>query len=487
MKTIFILPILLLLFLTSCSGISTQRVPSDTQSPYAFFAPREGDEAFGHLYQLIAKAQKYVYMTIYSWREEPGLEESLAQALINGAQVKLVLHPGLPNKSYLKKPIKNLELAGAEIKVAYQNMHEKFTIIDGIDLLNSSANMTSGARDQYSENFIFHQCSQGCSLIDQFLNEFTLLWNSSKDVITHQEENAAPLDFDQKTNDNPQFFSSSNNWLFEENKQLNSTDKKRFQKGQYLTYQRNMNGDEQTFYVRDKIIKLLDAAQESIYLSINHFNLSELADALIDAVKRGVEVKMVVDNQEFALEKFQTIAQTPYFVQQWREIRNDPPPVRVKFYSFRPSFMYWFLNHHKYILIDQQGANPVLISGSYNFSKNAEHNQFDNIVIYQGSEYRDLHASFMGEFEYLWNWNTDRKDKLIKKLFNSRDGAFPIHLPEAVAIDWEELESIYYQMLRRAPGLLRGPEQFDHCHYYNPDKQQFLNVKSGELVFCGSL
>jgi phosphatidylserine/phosphatidylglycerophosphate/cardiolipin synthase-like enzyme len=54
------------------------------------------------------------------------------------------------------------------------------------------------------------------------------------------------------------------------------------------------------------------------------------------------------------------------------------------------------LMHHKVILVDQQ----IVITGSYNFSYNAEHNNDENTLIIHSP---DIAAEYMAEFQEIYD------------------------------------------------------------------------------------
>ena len=46
-------------------------------------------------------------------------------------------------------------------------------------------------------------------------------------------------------------------------------------------------------------IEVVEIDGKNIYVNLNHFNIKDISDALIEAVKRGVDVRLAVDNQEY--------------------------------------------------------------------------------------------------------------------------------------------------------------------------------------------
>ena len=161
------------------------------------FSPRQGEEAFQKMYQFVAEAQSSVQVTLYSWSDF-GFDNAVEKALANGASVQVVLHPPLARSSSLGPRIKKLEAQGAQFKVSPQNMHEKFFIIDDQVVINSSANLSNGAKKNYSENIVFHYPNLDQNLrplLYDFKHEFSVLWNTAADVLTNGEALAPALDY----------------------------------------------------------------------------------------------------------------------------------------------------------------------------------------------------------------------------------------------------------------------------------------------------
>ena len=451
---------------------------------YSKFSPHEGTEAFEIIYDKIKVSRKTVYATVYSWSDK-GITDSFKAALSNGADVRIVLHPSLAKKDRIKKVATELEQLGAHLKIAKMNMHEKFFIIDNTFLVNSSANMSSGAKNRYSENFIFHDMSsiQGNELLKQFNKEFVILWNSAKDIFTAEEEIAPKLNFKYSTNlpakTTSVLYSSSMNYISKVNKPNSAA----YKKGKYITLSRNGGTRNQTWQVRDAIIKEIDNAKKNVLLSLNHFNIKAISDALIRAVKRGVEVKLTVDNQEFKT-YINNKEMTPQFVSDWKAIEGNKklsPPVRVKFYSMAPSPRHWLLNHHKFLIVDfdeKEIEKTVLISGSYNLSKTAEHNQFDNTVIYKGIENQNVFREFKAEFDHQWSWNRDNEDKPNEEVISvfttlKGDSSIPIHSKKAVALEWKEIKSLRSKVNKMANGIFKTLYKNRDCLYYDISKKSF--------------
>ena len=54
--------------------------------------------------------------------------------------------------------------------------------------------------------------------------------------------------------------------------------------------------------------------------------------------------------------------------------------------------------HHKYVIVD----DARVLTGSYNFSSNAEVDSFENTVVFEAERYPELVDAFVDNFETLW-------------------------------------------------------------------------------------
>ncbi len=461
--------LLSLAVLTACSthqpvSVSEEgRVPS-AEVTSAMFSPWQGTEAFTKMYNAIMQAKHDAKISVYSW-SDTGFDKAIETAVVNGVNVRVVLHPDLakePNTIAKMTKLENLPGKGrASFKIAPRNMHEKFALIDGTFVVNSSANMSNGAKTKYSENFVFSNGPE--YILKNFENEFAVLWNSSKDVVTGPKDGVdEKLPYDPRNHQTlgkeVTLYSSSMNYDYPEN----ATSSEQYNQGRYIRLTPK-GGGKGPYTVRDAIISAIKNAKTSIYCSFNHFNILDISQALVEAAKRGVDVKLTVDNQEFR-ERWspEGIEMTPYFVENWKKLPGNAAktaPVRVKFYSHAPNPKFWILNHHKFLVIDPGGAAPVLLTGSYNLSETAEHNQFDNMVAYRGSKYASLQKAFVDEFNKLWSLERsgDKPNSAVLSYWTTqKDGSLPIHnTSQAVSLSFEEVTKLRNDIRAIAPDFLR--------------------------------
>jgi phosphatidylserine/phosphatidylglycerophosphate/cardiolipin synthase-like enzyme len=122
------------------------------------------------------------------------------------------------------------------------------------------------------------------------------------------------------------------------------------------------------------LLKEINAAEKSIHFMAFAFTHDMLGNAMRDRFASGVDVRGV-------FEKRQT--DNPY--SEYEAMKKAGLPVVLD--SNRGDM------HHKVIVIDAE----TVITGSYNFSKNAEKRNDENLLIIKGN--REIAAAYLAEFE----------------------------------------------------------------------------------------
>lgn len=128
----------------------------------------------------------------------------------------------------------------------------------------------------------------------------------------------------------------------------------------------------------EHIISAVNAAQESICFLAYSFTSDDLSQALIERAQAGVSVQGVFDEDQY-----QSNTGTEY-----DRLKNASLDVRL---DGNPRLM-----HHKVIVIDGQ----VVITGSYNFSNNAEHVNDENTLIIHN---QDIASQYLAEFQEIYS------------------------------------------------------------------------------------
>jgi len=125
----------------------------------------------------------------------------------------------------------------------------------------------------------------------------------------------------------------------------------------------------------EAVIYWIGRANQSIHVLIYIFSLDSIADALISAHRRGVEVKVVLD-------KSQSYSQFAVLKAAGIEVRNDTNWEGIM--------------HNKIAIVDY----GIVITGSFNWTGTAENNNNENMVVIHSA---DLASRYESEFQRIWN------------------------------------------------------------------------------------
>jgi phosphatidylserine/phosphatidylglycerophosphate/cardiolipin synthase-like enzyme len=137
-------------------------------------------------------------------------------------------------------------------------------------------------------------------------------------------------------------------------------------------------------HITDRLIQVINGSKRKIYAAIYMFTDKFIAQALIDAKKRGVDVKMIVDN-----------ATMDYEYGKATLLKENGIDVYV-FSTQDKNARYGIpIMHNKFALIDSQ-----LLTGSFNWTKSADKKNQENIII---TTNKNVYARFEKQFEVLKN------------------------------------------------------------------------------------
>ena len=134
--------------------------------------------------------------------------------------------------------------------------------------------------------------------------------------------------------------------------------------------------------IEGKLIEKINVAQNSVHIAAFEFDLTPVAEALIAARGRGVDVRWVTDD-EYGIQ-----ADAEPGRGQFAMLQNAGIEVRA---DNRSALM-----HNKFIIFDGQ----ILWTGSTNLTKNAVFKQDNNVIVIHSSE---LAAIYENEFQEMWN------------------------------------------------------------------------------------
>jgi len=124
------------------------------------------------------------------------------------------------------------------------------------------------------------------------------------------------------------------------------------------------------------LIRLIDGARSRVYVAIYILTRDSLAQALIRARERGVEVRVVMEEREAYGQGSDYLALKGAGV----DVRLDGNPA---------------LMHHKFMVIDGE----VVVTGSYNWSSAAEERNDENIIVIRDPR---VAGEYEREFARIW-------------------------------------------------------------------------------------
>lgn len=264
---------------------------------------------------------------------------SLRDAFIAAYRRGVVVRVVTDSDNMDEMEIQELKEAGVEVMGDRREglMHNKFVIIDRSEVWTGSMNFTTGGGYLDNNNLIRVQSSK---LAEDYRHEFEQMF-----IDDHFGTS--------KTSSTPNPTISVNGSLIE-------------------VYFSPQDG------TLEHILEVVNSAQESIYFLAYSFTSDKLADALIEQVKLGVIVKGIFDEDQYHSNSGT----------EFDKLRAAGLDVNL---DGNPRLM-----HHKVIIIDQE----TVITGSYNFSNNAEHNNDENTLIIHNP---DIAAEYIEEFQQIYD------------------------------------------------------------------------------------
>ena len=184
----------------------------------------------------------------------------------------------------------------------------------------------------------------------------------------------------------------------------------------YFTDPININNPEDwQGSIEGRLIEKINAAQTSIHIASFEFDLTPVAEALIAAKERGVDVRWVTDD-EFGIELDEEPGHGQFALMEEAgiEVRADTRSA---------------LMHNKFWIFD----NELVWTGSTNITESGIFKQDNNTIVIQSAE---LAAIYEREFQEMWDGefgptstsqlaqqSTNVDGSLIKVIFTSEDPA----------------------------------------------------------------
>jgi phosphatidylserine/phosphatidylglycerophosphate/cardiolipin synthase-like enzyme len=146
--------------------------------------------------------------------------------------------------------------------------------------------------------------------------------------------------------------------------------------------------------IEKRLIELIGKENKSIKGAINIFSNKKIAEAIVDRIKKeNISVNLLIDsyvgtNQEDTTKNCLRI------------FKNGGATVSVSLKKGKKGKKYYVM-HHKFLIFENNNGEQLLLTGSYNFSVNANTNA-ENVII---TNDRGLIKSFSDEFDRLMEQN----------------------------------------------------------------------------------
>ena len=124
----------------------------------------------------------------------------------------------------------------------------------------------------------------------------------------------------------------------------------------------------------DRVLALANSANSALWVAVFSFTHEAIAESLVAAVARGVDVAVVVETR-------QETPVMPGLLEGGVRVREDGNGSSM---------------HHKFVVVD----GDVVATGSFNWTNNADYNNDENLVILHSE---GAAKQFAAEFLRVWD------------------------------------------------------------------------------------
>lgn len=288
----------------------------------------------------INNSETSIDMALYGWDNVPEIYNALKQAKSKGVKIRIAYDNSTNN--YYPETINLLKLAdvssGDTPKIL---MHNKFIIFDNKRVVTGSMNFSKTGFSGFNSNCIIFINSQEIAQI--YKQEFEQMaegkFHNAKSSVEHKTVQLG------KAKITP-FFSPKDKIIV------------------------------------NNIVPLINNAKHYIFIPAFIITHEEFSNALINAHKRKVTVKIITDATNVSSSRSKI-----------KILRNAGIPVKVENYAGKM--------HSKSIIIDDK----YVLAGSMNFTKSGETKNDENFLIIEDER---LARYYRGFFEYLWKKIPDK-------------------------------------------------------------------------------
>lgn len=423
-----------------------------------YFSPKTNlDEV---VVQEISKAKKTIDISIYTFRSNI-IVDALVLKLQENPQLKLRLlmrkvaeDAMIPFLDPLEAALTKLGLSANNIRHVNVTNHHKFMIVDGRTLLNTSGNFNDSELAQsYDENLFV--CSRSCpDLVSAFQAEFEYLYDHSNFL---RLDEIRPMSTDLVAPAGRKIVKSA---LF------SSENFEPSQRGDRLTFR--IKKDLDLGWVERHLIKHIESAQTSVKVATGHLRSYTLAETLMKASKKGIKVELILDSQEYLSPTFQAIedqekqdcvlagkkledcVETGFHFGRW--LSEQGVQVYFKYYMIFWDFMDAPQMHHKYLIIDDK----LVLTGSYNWSKNAEFKTFENKAII---DHAPTVRRYVNNFAEIKSYGQGELEALQQKWAQATEKITMVFPPMALTVP--QIDGLRQLLSEKCKDLFKRPNEVE--------------------------
>jgi phosphatidylserine/phosphatidylglycerophosphate/cardiolipin synthase-like enzyme len=149
--------------------------------------------------------------------------------------------------------------------------------------------------------------------------------------------------------------------------------------------------------IEPALLEVVKDAKREVFVAMYDFTSKPLAEALVGAKQRGVDVRVVLDRTE--TERIKKYA-------RYADLRHGKIPVRLMTLGKNANDQD-IRFHHKFMVVDRE----VVATGSFNWTSQADAENYENEVVIASKK---LAADFRAEFERCWQKADDDSKKVEK-------------------------------------------------------------------------
>ena len=429
--------------------------PDETMTDVVF-SPQPSESTHNQrVADLIDQAQDTIDVAMYSYSNAT-VRAALEAAAARGVEIRFLYETAAEDRRLDGDELQSsrsgqLEAHGIDVRWVNKIMHHKFMIIDGpradlerastATIASGSANWSNSAGTRYDENTLFLRGHDEVAL--RLQKEFNHLWAHSRALDANPDlawtlSEVDITDADIVDGDDSHVFFTSENFDVSAGGD---------------TFRKN-GGNE----VSDQLIAAIERATDSIHVASGHLRHRGVSEALMAkrAADPDIDIRVYLDAQEYisaythdlqvedledCLADASTDTQTRNCMDSGfrfgYQLGESGIDVRYKWYAYRWHYTYAAQMHHKYLLID----GDELWTGSYNLSDNAEHNTFENMMMFRGDDYAQLVAAYEANFETMWE--TGRAEDLLGQVREEIATADVIPMTyESMALEHDEVRDL---------------------------------------------